>query len=605
MTAQELRTKFLDFFKSKGHAVIPSASLVPANDPTVLFTTAGMHPLVPYLLGEEHPAGRRLVSCQKCIRTGDIDEVGDDVHLTFFEMLGNWSLGDYFKAEAIQWSWEFLTSPMYLGLKPERLAVSCFAGDADAPKDEESAKLWQQVGVTSERIAFLGKADNWWGPAGQTGPCGPDTEMFYWVDDGSEPLLPFQQHHKDPRWVEIWNDVFMQYNKTAEGQFVALKQKNVDTGMGLERTLAVLNGHRSVYETDLFTPIISSITEATKNGEIPTQKIRLIADHLKSATFIIADGVIPGKGERNYVPRRLIRDAMTAYYLYGDSGLDTSFYIKPVNATIDLYSRWSDYRYLLEHRDEILSVFEKEVGDYAKVFNLAKDVNDLIGLYNGFNPQKPWPNDGKALFDIRQSLGISWQQMAMIAEQGGYNLDEAKSEYEQNRIAHQDLSRTASAGTFKGGLADHTEDVIRLHTATHLMNAALRKVLGEHVWQKGSNITKERTRFDFTHPEKMTDEQKRQVEELVNGWIARDLVVKREVMPLEEARRLGAIGVFGEKYADTVSVYTVSDPATNEVVSREFCGGPHVERTGQIGNFKILKEEAVGTGIRRIKAAVG
>jgi len=592
MTAHELRQLYLGFFKSKGHTIIPSASLVPANDPTVLFTTAGMHPLVPYLLGETHPQGKRLVSVQKCIRTGDIDEVGDDTHLTFFEMLGNWSLGDYFKEDAIAWSFEFLTDKKWLGLPLERLAFSCFAGDDNAPRDDESTKLWQSHGVAPERIAFLGKDDNWWGPAGQTGPCGPDTEMFYWSDDGSQPLLPFQEHHKDPRWVEIWNDVFMQYNKKADGAFEPLQQKNVDTGMGLDRTLAVLKGQRSVYDTELFKPmfdVVGLTKRIMTNDEV--SKARVIVDHVRAATFMVGDGVEPSNKDRGYVLRRLLRRSMVHAKLLN---LKHHWLKALVGQVITIYSE--AYPELVAQSSRIFKSIEDEEDKFGTTLIPGIKMVEGEQLKQGFVT-------GAQASTLHQSYGIPLEVTTEIVRgMGGYIKD--PQEFERNAVLHQELSRTSSAGVFKGGLADHTEEVIRLHTATHLMNAALRKVLGDHVWQKGSNITRERTRFDFTHPEKMTDEQKRGVEELVNGWIARDLTVRREVLPLEEARKLNAIGVFGEKYADTVSMYTVFDPVTGESVSREFCGGPHVEHTGVIGQFKIIKEEAVAAGIRRLKASV-
>ncbi len=607
MIAQELRQKYLDFFKAKGHTVIPSASLVPANDSTVLFTTAGMHPLVPYLLGAEHPGGKRLTSVQKCIRTGDIDEVGDNTHLTFFEMLGNWSLGDYFKKDAIAWSFEFLTDKKWLGLPLERLAFSCFAGDENAPRDEESAKLWMSHGVSVERIAFLGKEDNWWGPAGQTGPCGPDTEMFYWVDDGTPAPANFQESKGDKRWVEIWNDVFMQYNrrtraelgaghgKTAKPEYIfePLPRPNVDTGMGLDRTLAVLKGQTSVYDTELFKPMFDVIglsLHGLTNDQV--RKARVIIDHVRAATFMVGDGVEPSNKDRGYVLRRLLRRSMVYAKLLN---LKPHWLKGLVGQVVTIYDHV--YPELVQHSEAIFKAIAAEEEKFGST--LEKGLREFEkrmarGSLTG--------TDG---FDLYQSYGFPWELTQELAAQMSGDVGaENKQQFEAEFKKHQELSRTASAGVFKGGLADHTDEVVRLHTATHLMNAALRKVLGDQVWQKGSNITKERTRFDFTHPEKMTDEQKQNVEELVNGWIARDLTVKKEIMPLGEARKLNAIGVFGEKYADTVSVYTVYDPKTNEVISREFCGGPHVEHTGVIGKFKIQKEEAVAAGVRRIKAVV-
>ncbi|MDP3963089.1 MAG: alanine--tRNA ligase [bacterium] len=594
MTSKELRKKYLEFFASKRHAVIPSAPLVPANDPTVLFTTAGMHPLVPYLIGEKHPAGRRLASVQKCIRTGDIDEVGDDTHLTFFEMLGNWSLGDYFKEDAIPWSFEFLTSKEWLGLPLERLAFSCFAGDADAPRDETSFALWLSRGVKKERIAFLGKEDNWWGPAGETGPCGPDTEMFYWIDEASPAPQNFQDTHTDPRWVEIWNDVFMEYNKTADGSFEPLAQKNVDTGMGLERTLAALGGKRSVYEADTLARVVEALrghvhippAASSQGGDGRDRKLRIMADHIRAAFFIIADGVEPSNKDRGYVLRRILRRSMVYARQFG---MKQDWYLSAYQAVDTIMAE--AYPEISGNRERIEGAIHDEAQKFGKT--LEKGLKEF---------EKLKEVDGKIAFDLYQTYGFPWELTKDLAEQKGQAID--KGQFEAEFKKHQDLSRTSSAGQFKGGLADHSEKTVRLHTATHLMNKALRQVLGEHVWQKGSHINPERTRFDFTHPEKMTPEQIQNVEALVNGWIGRDLAVKKEIMPLQEARKLNAIGAFGEKYGQTVSVYTVHDPKTNEIISREFCGGPHVEHAGSIGKFKIIKEEAIAAGVRRIKAIV-
>lgn len=596
MLARELRKKYLEFFKAKGHTVVPSAPLVPQNDPTVLFTTAGMHPLVPYLLGEVHPGGSRLASVQKCIRTGDIDEVGDATHNTFFEMLGNWSLGDYWKKEAIEWSYEFLTSKDWLGIDPRMLAVSVFAGDSDAPRDTESEEIWKALGIPQERIAFLPKEDNWWGPAGVTGPCGPDTEMFYWT--GSEPV-PVKFDPKENKWVEIWNDVFMQYNKTVEGRYEPLKQKNVDTGMGLERMSAILAGKDNIYETELFLPLIKKIRELAGNeiaaaprkssgprndGLVKAE--RIIADHLRMATFVIADGVAPSNKDRGYVLRRLIRRAVRFGQLLG---IENQFSTEIAAVVIKEYG--SIYPELSRHAEHIIDELAKEDLKFRKT--LVRGLREF---------EKMGAVDGKDAFDLFQTYGFPLELTEELAREQGQKID--KLQFEKEFKKHQELSRTASAGVFKGGLADHTEQVVRLHTATHLMQAALRRVLGDRVYQKGSNITKERTRFDFTHSEKMTDEQKKQVEDLVNGWIRRNLTVKKETMPLSEARQLGAIGLFGEKYGEQVSIYTIINPTSGEVISREFCGGPHVEFTGAIGVFKIVKEESVSAGVRRIKAVV-
>lgn len=575
MKAHELRKKFLEFFESKGHKIIPSASLIPANDPTVLFTTAGMHPLVPFLLGTPHPEGKRLANVQKCLRTDDIDEVGDGKHLTFFEMMGNWSLGDYGKQETISWSYEFLTSHDWLGIDKNKLAVSVFAGDEDAPQDDESISIWKSLGVAEERIAKLGKKDNWWGPPGSSGPCGPDTEMFFWTGDESPPA---SFDPKDERWVEIWNDVFMEYNKTADGRFEPLKQKNVDTGMGLERSSAVLFGHKSVFDTELFLPIMDKIKSLANRTDSKAEQI--IADHLRASVFLIADGVVPSNKDRGYILRRLIRRAVT----YGQKiGITKDLTTQIAEVVIDNYS--NSYPEL--RNSQVRGELTKEEDKFRTT------INNGLKLIEG----KEFVT-GKEAFDLFQSFGFPVELTRELVKI--QNEEEFYSEFAK----HQELSRTASAGQFKGGLASDSEKIVRLHTATHLLNAALRKVLGGDVWQKGSNITEERTRFDFTHSAKLTDEQKQKVEKQVNDWIVQDLKVKRETMPLEHARSLGAIGVFGEKYPDTVSVYTIYNENSGEVVSREFCGGPHVEHTGVIGKFKIQKEEAVSAGVRRIKAVI-
>ena len=553
MKSSELRQKFLDFFERKGHKIIPSASLVPENDPTVLFTTAGMHPLVPFLLGEKHPAGKRLVSCQKCIRTGDIDDVGDDTHLTFFEMLGNWSLGDYWKEDAIKWSFEFLTKELKIPL--ERLAVSCFVGDKDAQKDEESAKIWESLGVKKERIAFLPKEDNWWGPAGKTGPCGPDTEMFYWkLNDTSAPKV-FDA--KDKNWVEIWNDVFMQYIKDENGNYNLAEQKNVDTGMGMERTLAVLNGKENIYETDLFLPIIKLIP-----AEFDERKKRIIADHSRAINVLIAEGVKPSNKEQGYVLRRLIRRIVAYEFL-----LKINFLDKLIKS--DVFD---------EEKDKFLETLQKGIQEYSKI----KDINAEKAFY------------------LYQSFGLPFDILKELDADKTKNLKQ--EDFEEELKKHQELSRTASAGMFKGGLADNSEKTTKLHTAAHLMLAGLRKVLGEDVYQKGSNINSERLRFDFSHKEKMTSGQIKDVENFVNGIIKKDLPVSFEEMTLGKARELNATGVFESKYGEMVKVYTVGEG--DEVASREICGGPHVDKTGILGRFKIIKEESSSSGVRRIKAVL-
>ncbi len=617
ITAQDLRTKYLEFFKSKGHSVIPSASLVPEGDSSVLFTTAGMHPLVPYLLGQEHPNGKRLANVQKCIRTGDIEEVGDLTHLTFFEMCGNWSLGDYFKKEAITWSFEFLTDPKWLGLSLDRLAFTCFAGDEDAPRDTESAEIWKSLGVPENRISFLPKEKNWW-IAGDTGPCGPDTEMHYWIDDGRP--VPEKYDVNEPRWVEIWNDVFMQFEKLPDGKLIALKKPNVDTGLGLERVLTVLNGSNSVYDTELFKPmweVLALDQKIMTNDEV--KKARIILDHIRASVFIVSDGVEPSNKDRGYVLRKLLRRAMVMgrllnlkhHWLEALIGKVVSSYASNYPELVEKSSK--TYEVILAEQKKFEIALEK--GFKVSANMLSKIEKELKPMARRLKPDGSiWDMDEEIVNRLENNLAFNWYQtysvplefIIEIAKVRGLPINEevlTQKFYEQLK-QHQELSRTSSAGQFKGGLASHSEKIVRLHTATHLLNAALRQVLGENVWQKGSNITEERTRFDFTHDKKMTPEEIAAVEVLVNDWITRDLKVKRETMPLEEARKLGAIGVFGEKYADTVSIYTVYDPTNDEVISREFCGGPHVEHTGVIGQFKIQKEEASSAGVRRIKALI-
>ncbi len=593
MTAQQLRLKWLEFFKSKNHTIIPSASLVPENDPSVLFTMAGMFPLVPYLMGQEHPGGNRVANVQKCIRTIDIDEVGDNTHLTFFEMLGNWSFGDYFKKEAIEWSYEFLTDKQWLGIPKERLAVSVFAGDDTAPRDDESAEVWLSLGIDPERLAYLPASDNWW-IAGTTGPCGPDTEMFYWIDDGTPAPANFQETHDDPRWVEIWNDVFMQYEKKEDGSLVLLEKQNVDTGMGLDRTLAVLNGQRSVYDTELFKQMFDVLAVDQKimsNDEV--RKARIIVDHIRASVFIAGDGVEPSNKERGYILRRLLRRSMVYARLLNLQG---EWMQKLVDVVVAEYHE--AYPELSERQSAIVQVLTAEQQKFAKT--LEKGLKEFEKLFSSQNSIS-----GTDAFNLYQTFGFPVELTVELAQTSGQEVD--RSEFEQEFRKHQDLSRSASvgAGEFRGGLANHSPKTVEYHTTTHLMHQALREVLGPEVWQKGSNINEQRTRFDFTYPAKMTDEQKQKVEQLVNDRIARDGVVTSEFMPLERARELGAIGLFGEKYADTVSIYTITDPQNGEILSREFCGGPHVEHTAQIkGKFKIAKEEAVSAGVRRVKGVL-
>ncbi len=596
ISSQTIREKFLQFFREKGHAIIPSSSILPENDPTVLFTTAGMHPLVPYLLGEKHPLGKKLVDFQKCVRTGDIDSVGDQWHLTCFEMLGNWSLGDYFKKEAIAYSFEFLTSKKWLGLDKERIHVTCFIGDKDCPKDIEAASEWKKQGIPEERIHFLPKSDNWWGPAGQTGPCGPCTEMFYDTRQnmdlkGKTPTEKFVDGSNKGRFVEIWNDVFMQYNKTAEGKFVPLKQQNVDTGMGLERTTAVLNGLNSNYETDLFEPVMKEIVSLSKTKNVQSQ--RIIADHLRATTFMLGDsrGISPSNVDQGYVLRRLIRRAVRHGRLLG---IKHNFTSQVAKAVVKRFS--SIYPELKENEKRIEAELEKEESKFRTTLEKGLQI-----LNSEIDKRKMV--DAKTAFDLYQSYGFPIEMTEEIAAEKGLKVDQTS--FHAFLAEHQQKSRKGAEQKFKGGLADNSEEVTRLHTATHLLNAALKQVLGTSIHQKGSNITNERLRFDFSYEKKMTSEQLKKVEEIVNKAILRGFEVKFDIVPLLEAKKLGAEMLFGEKYGENVKVYTVWDPKTKEVFSREFCGGPHVSNTKEIGKFKILKEEGVAAGVRRIKAVVG
>jgi alanyl-tRNA synthetase len=582
MKSSELRTKYLNFFEKREHKVIPSASLIPENDPTVLFTTAGMHPLVPFLLGEKHPQGKRLTDAQKCIRTVDIDNVGDDTHLTFFEMLGNWSLGDYWKEEAIKWSFEFLTKELAVPL--DRLAVSCFAGDEDAPKDEESAKIWEALGIKKERIAFLSKEDNWWGPAGQTGPCGPDTEMFYWKLNVKPAPKIFDA--TDKNWVEIWNDVFMQYVKDESGNYIGASQKNVDTGMGLERILVALNGKNSVYETDVFLPIIEKIEELSGKKYADYQKeFRIIADHIKASVFLASEQIMPSNVEHGYILRRLLRRAIRYAKVLG---MANDFFVPLIDTVVKIYGE--AYPELKESKEGVVFVVRQESEKFDKT--LEKGLKEFVS-----RSEKKLIS-GKDAFNLYQTYGFPIEITLELAKEKSIKVD--VDEFEKELARHQELSRTASAGMFKGGLADSSEATTKLHTAAHLMLAGLRQVLGENVFQKGSNITAERLRFDFTHKEKMTSGQIEDVENFVNGIIKKDLPVWFEELPIEKAREINAMGVFGSKYGETVKVYFMGKGDEN--VSKEICGGPHVDRTGTMGHFRIIKEESSSAGVRRIKA---
>lgn len=583
---------WFDFFRKHGHAIIGSASLIPENDPTVLFTTAGMHPLVPYLLGEKHPAGVRLADVQKCVRTGDIDEVGDASHCTFFEMLGNWSLGDYFKDEMIPWSYEFLTSPEYLGIDPKRLAVSVFAGDADCPRDERSAELWEKAGIARDHIFFLPKENNWWGPAGITGPCGPDSEMF--IDNGQPKCCDECSPACDcGKYLEIWNDVFMQFNKTVDGKYEPLKQKNVDTGMGLERTLCILQGKKSVYETDLFAPIIAAI-ESIGSGkygsdEETTKAIRIVADHIRTSVFMIGDekGVVCSNVDQGYILRRLLRRAVRfAKKLDIEIGKLTVV----AEAVIEEYK--DVYPELEINRDRIVNEITAEEERFERTLQGGiKEFEKLCHYLVGDTIS------GKASFKLYDTYGFPIEMTVELAKEKGLkvNIDDFNKAFAE----HQQKSHAGAEQKFKGGLADHSEATARLHTATHLMHRALKEVLhDDNANQKGSNITEERLRFDFTFPRALTPEEIREVEDKVNEAIKADVPVVCEEMTVEEAKEQGAVGLFAAKYGEKVKVYTIGK------YSKEICGGPHASHTGELGHFRIVKEQSSSAGVRRIKAVL-
>jgi len=586
MNAKELRERYLLFFETHGHRRIPSASLVPENDPTVLFTTAGMHPLVPFLLGEPHPQGKRLVNFQKCIRTNDIDEVGDPSHLTFFEMLGNWSLGDYFKEESLSWSHEFLTRE--LGIDPTRLAVTVFAGDKDAPRDEVSAGIWRRLGVPGGRIHYLPKSDNWWGPAGVTGPCGPDSEIFF--DTGLPDHVGCRPGCPCGKWLEIWNNVFMEYEKHADGRYTKLKQSNVDTGMGVERTVAALHGYADIFRIETLYPLVEAIERLSgKCYEDNPPPFRLIADHIRAATFAIGDGVQPSNVEAGYVVRRLVRRAVR---YARDLGITGNFCTALSNQVVDLYS--GVYPSLDEKRAWIAAALDQEENRFKETLERAlKQVEKVVGRVRSAGETRI---SGGEAFDLFETYGLPLPLTVELAHEQGLTVDEAGFEGEYTR--HRELSRQAYQGHFKGGLADHTGETTRLHTASHLLQAALRQVLGDSVHQMGSNITAERLRFDFSHPTRLSDEQLSEIERMVNEQIARNLPVTVEVMPLEKALQSGALAFFGDKYGEQVKVYTMGD------FSKEVCGGPHVAQTGELGRFRITRQEAVGQGIRRIRAVL-
>ena len=581
MKAIEIRNKYLQFFEKHGHKVIPSASLIPENDPSVLFTTAGMQPLIPYLLGEKHPEGTRITDYQKCVRTVDIEDVGDNRHLTFFEMLGNWSLGDYFKEEAIQMSYDFLTQELQIPV--EKLSVTCFAGDEDAPRDTVSAECWKKAGIPEERIYFFGKDNNWW-IAGNEGPCGPDTEMFY--DTGK----PACSEHCDPscdcgKYVEIWNNVFMEFFKSADGTYSKLKQINVDTGLGLERMAMLLQGKQTPYEIELFVPVMDKLKELAVEDNINSR--RIVAEHLRSSMMIISDGGRPSNIDRGYILRRLIR-RMTRHLR--KLGIDLNEIANLVDINVEnlkeMYPELETNKetiknVLIEEKNKFVRTLENGEREFKKVADKVKNEGKNI-------------IDGKTVFNLYETYGFPPEMTQELAKEHGVELELDK--FDELFKAHQEKSRLGAEQKFKGGLAEQNEQTTAYHTATHLLHKALRIVLGDHVKQSGSNITTERLRFDFTHPQKVTPEELKKVEEIVNEQIQRDLVVTCEEMTLDEAKESGAIGLFEHKYGDKVRVYTIGD------FSKEICGGPHVANTAVLGKFVIKKEEASSSGVRRIKA---
>ena len=586
ISSYKLKKLYLEFFQKNGHKVIVNASLIPENDSTALFISAGMHPLVPYLLGQQHPGGRKLVNVQKCLRTSDVDEVGDSFHLSFFEMLGNWSLGDYFKEKSIPWSYEFLTSEEWLNIDEEKLSVTVFAGDEKIPRDTESARIWEGLGIPKDRIFYLPRKDNWWGPIGSTGPCGPDTEIFY--DTGKEPCgsecMPGCSCGK---YNEIWNNVFMEYNRTPDGEYERLEQKNVDTGMGVERTVAVLQGKDNVYETEIFAPLVDAIKELAGIEEVSENQIRsvrIICDHSRAATFLLAEGIVPLNVEQGYVLRRVIRGAIRHGKLLG---IEEEFL--SVLSRIIMESYVEDYPQLKSNEDFIVTELQKE---YKKFNNtLARGLNRFNRIAR--NKEKI---DGKDAFLLYQSFGFPIEITRELGKENGIFVD-VDGFYEESE-KHQKVSRAGADKRFGSGLADESEATVKLHTATHLLNEALRRVLGKDITQKGSNITQKRLRFDFNFDRKLTDQEKKDVEETVNGKINEALPVKRIETTLDEAIRMGSQAVFEQKYGEKVSVYSIGDFST------ELCSGPHVENTGELGRFKIIKEEGISAGVRRIRAVL-
>ena len=586
ISSDKLKKRYLEFFQEKGHKIIANASLIPENDPTALFISAGMHPLVPYLLGQPHTSGKRLVNVQKCLRTTDIDEVGDSNHLSFFEMLGNWSLGDYFKEDSIQWSHEFLTSQKWLNIDPERLYITVFAGDSKIPRDTESVSIWEKLGIPKERILYLPKEDNFWGPIGSTGPCGPDTEIFF--DTGKEPCgTECQPGCPCGKYNEIWNNVFMEYNRTQDGEYELLEQKNVDTGMGVERTVAVLQGKDNVYETETFVPLIQRIKKLADIDIISEKQIksvRVIADHSRAATFILAEGIAPRNVEQGYVLRRIIRGAIRHGKLLG---IEEEFLSELSQIVIETYS--GDYPHLKTNEDFIVVELKKE---YTKFSNtLARGLSRFNRI-----ARKKNKIDSKDAFLLYQSFGFPIEITKELGLENGIfvDVDGFNEEFQK----HQKVSRTSAEKRFGSGLADHSTETVKLHTATHLLNEALRRVLEKEINQKGSNITPKRLRFDFNFDRKLTEQELLSIEEIVNEQIQRALPVKRTDTTLDEAKKMGSQAVFEQRYGDQVSVYSIGD------FSLEICSGPHVNNTGELGRFRIIKEEGISAGVRRIRAVL-
>jgi alanyl-tRNA synthetase len=586
ISSDKLKKLYLEFFQKNGHKIIENAPLMPENDSTALFTSAGMHPLVPNLLGQQHPSGRKLVNVQKCLRTSDIDEVGDSFHLSFFEMLGNWSLGDYFKEESIPWSYEFLTSKEWLNIDEEKLSVTVFAGDEKIPRDTESARIWERLGVPKDRIFYMPREDNWWGPIGSTGPCGPDTEIFY--DTGKKLCgSECKPGCSCGKYNEIWNNVFMEYNRTSDGEYELLEQKNVDTGMGVERTVAVLQGKDNVYEIETFAPLVDEIKELSgieAFSENQIRSVRIICDHSRAATFLLAEGIVPLNVEQGYVLRRVIRGAIRHGKLLG---IEEEFLSVLSQIIIETYV--GDYPHLKSNEDFIVTELQKE---YKKFNNtLARGLNRFNRIAR--NKEKI---DGKDAFLLYQSFGFPIEITKELGKENGIFVDVEgfNEEFEK----HQKVSKAGADKRFGSGLADTSEATVRLHTATHLLNEALKRVLGKDITQKGSNITQKRLRFDFNFDRKLTDQEREDVEDIVNEKITEALPVKRIETTLDEAIRMGSQAAFEQKYGGKVSVYSIGDFST------ELCSGPHVENTGELGRFKIIKEEGISAGVRRIRAVL-